>query len=252
MKLRIVVVAGVLALLTGCSESDDSTVDCSSAPALSLEPATADPIFLADYPLSGCGPLTRSFLYRNTGARAVVIEEVRIDDARFSATADLPQSVAPGQTIAVMLGFRADPDDTGETMTQMTLVGDDGCFSVDAQAVIVTEGGLTLSDAAAVDFGTVPIGTTRTRDIAISWQRRPSDPAPSVLFFAVDPEPFMLVSAPETEFEPARCDTRSIRVSFPAPVTSGLYEGALLWEQESNGFFGLSAVPLFATVVPSP
>lgn len=257
MRFGSVVALAGLIVLASCSDGGDSSIDlpidCNTAPALSLVSASDDRIFLTDYPLSGCGPLTRSFLFRNTGGSALVIEGARIDDARFSVAVDLPQSVAPGETIAITLGFRANPNDPGgEVRAQLTLEGDDGCFSDEAQAVIVTEGGLTLSDADAVDFGEVPVGVTRSRDVTISWQRRPSDPAPTVLFFSVDPEPFMLLSAPATEFEPAPCDTRTIRVSFTAPVISGLREGALLWEQESNGFFGLSAVPLFATVVPSP
>jgi hypothetical protein len=60
------------------------------------------------------------------------------------------------------------------------------------------------------------------------------------------------MSAPATEFEPAPCDTRTIRVAFTAPAMVGPHEGTLFWEQESEGFFALIGVPLFGNVIRTP
>ena len=248
-RLTATTIATLALLIAGCSENDSEPIDCTGAPMLSLESVVDEHIWVADYPLADCGPLTMSFLFRNTGLRALSLDQVRVDDQRFTVSADLPREVGPGQTIEVTIGFRSDQrEDAGEAMAHVTLAGSDGCFATPVKGLTVADGGLTLQSVSAIDFGDVPLGETRTRDFTISWQRTPSSPAPRIMEFGIDAG-FVLVSAPETEFEPERCDTRPLRVAFTAPATAGLYEGALLWEQESQGFVGLIAIPLFANAV---
>jgi hypothetical protein len=242
-----------LALLTSCAENDGDSIDCTDTAVLSMEAVTDEHMWVADYPLAGCPELATSFLFRNTGLAPITIEEARVDDNRFSVSADLPRQLAPGQTLAVILGFRSKAQQPSvEAMARLTLAGPDGCVAVDVRGLTVEEGGLVSQSAAAVDFGDVPIGETRTHELTISWQRRPTDPAPRVIGFGAGPDGFALVSAPTVEFEPAPCDSRTIRLSFTAPASGGLHEGALFWEQESQGFFGLSAVPLFGNATALP
>lgn len=251
-RLTAVAIAALILLIAGCSENDSQPIDCTDAPVLSLEPVSDEHLWVADYPLADCGPLTMSFLFRNTSEQSLSIEEVRVADPRFSASADLPRELDPGQTIAVTIGFRTDqPATAEEAMANIVFASRDGCFDTEVKGLTVTDGGLTLQSAAAIDFGDVPLGETRTQDFTISWQRTPSSPAPRVGNFAREGEEFALVSAPATEFEPDPCDTRTIRVAFTAPATPGLYQGAVVWEQESQGFFGLIAIPLFANAVAS-
>lgn len=239
----VLVIAQIL--MAGCATDDGGSIDCSAAAPLSLESVGDDHIWVADHPQSGCPSLSTSFLFRNTGLAAVAIEEVRVDDDRFSAAAELPRMLAPGATLAVELSYAADGGEA-ETVANLTLAGPNGCFAAEVAGITVEDSLVSMS-AAAIDFGEVPAGATRTRELTISWQRLPSIAAPRVLGFSPSPELFTLLSAPPPDFEPAPCDSQTVRIAFTAPGEPGPYEGSLFWEQESQGFFALLAVPLFAT-----
>jgi hypothetical protein len=246
-----VAVAAALSFMgaAGCGDDDGKPINCTDAPVLRLAPLPDESIFVFDGPDAGCESLPISHLFRNEGTTPVSISRLRFDDDRFSARAGLPQTVEPGSTIAVVMeydGAGAEPESTAE----LTLAGNDGCARAAVTGVSVPDGGLISTSASAIDFGDVPLGETRQRELEVLWQRADGEPAPLVSGFSTFAGlGFSVLSEPLVSYAPAPCELTTVEIAYTAPAEAQDTEDLLAWEVVSGGFRALLGVPLYARAV---
>src|SRR5581483_1370348 len=105
------------------------------------------------------GHLTGSVVFTNDGSQALTIQRVDTPSAPFS-TSDAPSVgtvLDPGDSVTVDVAF--DPTKNGQFNDAIGLETSGNGVSVGVSAYAAPPGNLQLSSE-AIDFGSVPVGTT--------------------------------------------------------------------------------------------
>jgi len=243
----IAIAACVAAL--GCgSPSEDIAVSCEEplGSALRLFPTNV----VAFSSPKACIPPTSALLINQSD------ETIRIDavqtgnfvlnsdsqdgEGELIASAELPQELAPSDSLAVDLRFVSEtPGVNGRV--DFEVLTSKGCERFAVSGVRGLDDRL-ISSPLVVDLGTASPGT-RGEPVDIVFRSADSDDgtiftAPGVsdgIFEVVNP----IAATPLRSCEPMRASVR-----FDAPLEPGVYEGLFGWEILSNGFSGTGFVHL--------
>lgn len=224
---------------------------CSNAgPALSIN-LVREPEALTFFRFVGpsqCQSLDRSSLLRNTGTSPLRVLGVAFDRAVFSMPdLGLPIVVQPGEAIAVPVRFSGEQD-IGSTMTVAT---DAGCRAFE-MAGVAAEDGLFDFSAAALDFGSVPIGGV-SEPLKFTFQVQlgealtaNNEDLDQVGFETAPGDMFELVSGPRSPAPVTPCTPLELQLRFRAPLIPGAFAGQLGYSFGA----GDGWVELYARAVP--
>ncbi len=116
------------------------------------------------------GHLTGSVVFTNDGSQTLTIQSVQQPSVPFSSpdAPTVPATLDPGDSITVDISF--DPQHPGSytpDIYTIELDSDGGDVSVGLSATAGTPGNLQFSSQ-AVDFGSVPVGSTETKSFTIT------------------------------------------------------------------------------------
>jgi len=176
-----------------------------------------------------------------TGKSVLGSDSPRDGEGELIASAELPQELAPADSLAIDLRFVSEsPGVYG--VVDLEVLTSDGCKRLAVWTVAVGLDSSAITHPLAVDLGTTSPGTLgEPVDIVFT----PSGPHADALFAAGGvSNDFVQVDNPIALTTLRSCEPLRTSVRLNAPLEPGVYEGLLVWERLTDGFSGIGFIHL--------